>query len=117
MRIKPPLPVTLLAWLVLSFTAWHMIRFFTSLSWSQTLQTYALRPGPVYIGATGAIWALAGCLLLWSMRRRARWTRAVLLTLAGLYAAWVWADRLLVQSEQPANGPFATFATILILGY
>src|SRR5262245_51939253 len=117
MSQKPPLSVTLLAWLVLSFTAWHATRFVTSLAWDQTLQTYAPRPGPRYIGATGAIWALAGLFLLWSLRRRTPWTRIALLTAAGLYAAWVWIDRLWVQSEPHANWPFALAVTTLLLGF
>jgi hypothetical protein len=117
MKLKPSLSVTLLIWLVLSFTGWNAVRFATSLAWNDTLDTYAPRPGAFYIGGTGAVWTLAGIFLLWSIWRGAGWTRKALLTASGLYAAWVWMDRLFVQARTQANWPFALLSTILLLAY
>jgi hypothetical protein len=117
MRRKSPFSVTLLIWLVLFFTGWHAVRFATSIAWNDTLDTYAPQPGAVYVGGTGAIWTLAGIFLLWSIRRGAGWTRKALLITSGLYAAWVWVDRLFVQAQMQASWPFALLATILLLAY
>lgn len=112
---KPPWHVTLLIWLVLSLTTWHIVRAATSILWRDTLEKYASYPGPLYIGLSGAVWALTGIFLLWSILRGERWTRPALLIASGLYAAWVWADRLFVQAQMRANWPFALIVTILLL--
>jgi hypothetical protein len=117
MRPKFPPSVTLLVWLVLSFTVWHATRLATSLAWHDVLETYAARPGTLYIGLTGALWLCVGTFLLWSIGRRAPWTRRALLAGAVLYAAWVWMDRLLVQAQARANWPFALLLTVLLLAY
>ena len=117
MHSRLPMRITLLLLLVLTITAWNVVRLATSIAWHDTLETYSLRPGPSYIGLTGLIWTLIGLFLLWSFWRGAPWTRWVLLIAAGLYAAWVWADRLLVQVQMRANWPFDLFATGVLLVY
>jgi len=116
-RLKLPWHVTLLIWLVLTLTIWHFARVITSILWRDTLDKYALHPGPLYIGLSGAVWALTGIFLLWSILRGERWTRPALLIASGLYAAWVWSDRLFVQAQMRANWPFALVVTILLLAY
>lgn|GEM_PF-400482 len=117
MRRKLPWHVTLLIWLVLSLTIWHIARATTSILWRDTLEKYVPYPGPFYIGLSGAVWALTGIFLLWSILRGERWTRPALLIVSGAYAAWVWADRLWVQAQMRANWPFALVVTILLLAY
>lgn len=112
-----PRRVTLLMWLVLGFTAWNALRLAASIAWRDTLDLYASRPGPLYIGATGAVWAVAGLFLLWGFWRGRRWTRPALLIASGLYAAWAWADRLFVQALVRANWPFALLATMVLLAF
>ena len=106
MRHKLPIRIILLLALVLCVTSWQAIRFVTSIAWSVTLKTYEPYPGPIYIGITGTFWTLTGLFLLWSMWRGKRWTRMAFLLASSLYAAWVWADRLLVQNQMRANWPF-----------
>lgn len=117
MRHKRPLNVTLFIGLVLSLTVWQIARIAASILWRDTLEKYASYPGPLYIGISGAVWALTGIFLLWSILRGERWTRPALLIASGLYAAWVWADRLFVQAQMRANWPFALMVTIFLLVY
>jgi hypothetical protein len=114
---KLPLRITLLLWLVLIITTWNIVRLVTSITWHDTLETYAPRPGPFYIGLTGAIWTFLGAFLLWSFIRGAHWTRILLLIIGSLYSAWVWLDKLFVQTQLRANWPFNLLTTILLLGY
>ncbi len=117
MRRKLPFQLTLLLLLILLGTAWQAVRFVTSIAWYDTLELYAPNPGPIYIGATGVVWMLAGLFLLWSFWIGARWNRAAILIASGLYAAWAWADRLFVQTRMRANWPFDLAATIILLAY
>ncbi len=112
-----PLRITLLLWLVLIITAWNVVRTVTGIAWRDTLELYASYPGPFYIATTGAIWSAVGLFVLWSSLRRASWTRMVLLSTAGLYAAWTWIDRLFLQRQLRANWPFSLAETLLFLGY
>jgi hypothetical protein len=104
-------------WLVLFFTTWQVARFATGILWRDTLEKYAPHPGPIYIGISGAVWGLAGIFLLWSIARGERWTRYALLIASGLYAAWIWVDRLFVQAQMRSNWPFALSMTIILLAF
>jgi hypothetical protein len=114
---KLPLRITLLLWLVLIITAWNFVRLVTSITWHVTLETYASRPGPFYIGVTGGVWALSGVFLLWSFIHGAWWNRMALLIIGFGYSAWVWVDKLFVQTQLRANWPFNLLTTVLLLGY
>jgi hypothetical protein len=116
-KSKLPLGITLLLWLVLIITTWNFIRFITSITWRDTLETYAPRPGPFYIGITGAIWTLLGLFLLWSFIRSAWWTRMALIIAGCSYSVWIWVDMLFVQAQLRANWPFNLLTTILLLGF
>jgi hypothetical protein len=114
---KFPLRITILLWLVLIITAWNFIRLATSIAWRNTLETYATKPGPFYIGLTGAVWSLIGLFLLWSIIRGYRWTRIVVLIAGCCYSIYDWVDKLFVQTQLRANWPFNLLTTILLLGY
>ncbi len=114
---KFPLRITILLWLVLIITAWNSIRMVTSIAWRNTLETYAPKPGPFYIGVTGAFWALIGLFLLWSFIRGYRWTRIILLTAGCCYSIYIWVDKLFIQTQLRANWPFNLLTTFLLLGY
>jgi len=115
MRHKLPIHIIFLLGLVFCVTSWQAIRFVTSIAWSVTLETYEPYPGPIYIGITGTFWTLMGLFLLWSMWCGKHWTRKAFLFASGLYAAWVWADRLFVQNHMRANWPFDLVLTIVWL--
>jgi hypothetical protein len=109
--------ITLLLWLVLIITAWNFVRLVTSITWRDTLETYAPRPGPLYIGITGAVWTILGLFLLWSFIQGARWTRLVLLISGFVYSVWVWVDKLFVQTQLRPNWPFNLVTTIILFGF
>lgn len=116
-RRKWPFRVTLLACLIAIFALWNLVRLVTSIAWHDTLQTYAPHPGPFYIGITGAIWMLVGVFLLWCLWRGKRWTRRIFVISTGVYTAWFWLDRLLIQAEIRSNWLFSLIANILLLAF
>lgn len=116
-RQPVPLRITLLLCLVLITTAWNVVRLWTSIAWRVPLETYARYPGPLYVGLTGIAWAAAGLTVLWAIWRRRHWSTQALIAAALAYAAWVWLDRLVVQSQRAANWPFALIATIVLLAF
>ncbi len=117
MRRKLPFSLTLLFLLILLLTVGQGIRFITSIAWRDTLELYAPNPGPLYIGATGVVWTLVGLFLMWSIWVGVRWNRIAILIASGLYAAWVWADRLFIQTQMRANWPFDLAVTIILLAF
>ncbi len=114
---KLPFRITLLLWLVLIITAWQVVRMVTSLAWRDTLSTYVSFPEPLYIGATGAVWAILGLIWLAGFWRGTTWNRPYLLIASIAYTAWAWADRFLVRAEPGANWPFALLANLVLLGF
>lgn len=94
-----------------------MVRFATSLSWRDTLVTYAIQPGPFYICLTGAIWTILGLVLLFGFIRGANWTRVSVLVSGIVYFIWFWIDRLFVQPMLRANWPFDLLISTVLLGF
>lgn len=100
MKQVPPFSVTLATALVLSLSAWSLFRVWTAFTWRDILAEFASRPGPLYIGITGAIWASLGLITLWGIKFRKSWTPRLLLGGALAFSAWYWTDRLLLQTER-----------------
>src|SRR5258708_13356669 len=117
MRIPYPFRILLLGLMIGLLTIWQAVRFATSIAWHDTLGRYTPFPGPVYIGAMGALWTLVGLFGLWRFVRRSGWTRMAILIAAGAYAAWVWLDRILIQAQLRANFPFDILITLVLLLY
>lgn len=111
---KHPSSVTSLIFVVLSLTAWNAIRLGASIADWDLLAEFTPRPGPIYIAASASFWTLGGIALWMALRRRnPRSQMAVSIFVIG-YAAWWWADRLLLQAASP-NWPFALILTIFLL--
>lgn len=119
MHTRFPLPfrITLLAFLVLTTTAWNAVRMITSFTWRAAIQTYAPYPGTVYIGLTGAMWTLVGLSVFWGIWQRAAWALRGALIAASAYSIWLWMDRFLIQARVPGNWPFALLANFVVLGF
>lgn len=111
---KRPSSVTSLLFVVLCLTAWNAIRLGASIADWDALAEFAPRPGPLYIALTASFWTFGG-LASWTMIRR-RSPRAQIATAAYVlgYAAWWWADRLLLREPQP-NSAFAIALTVMLL--
>jgi hypothetical protein len=112
-----PLRITLILLVVLSNTAWNVVRLWTGISWRLPLATYAREPGPFYVVLTGGAFAIAGSGILCGFWRRAPWAPTALLLGAWTYVLWMWADRLIFQAHQRANWPFAAVLTAAFLGW
>ncbi|MGB8980657.1 MAG: hypothetical protein WCC12_02170 [Anaerolineales bacterium] len=111
---KRPFGVTLFAWLVLSLSAWGLVRLLAALRWWDVLNEFGARLSPLYLAITGAGWAIAGSLLLWSLFSRKPWTRMTIPSAVSLWLAGYWVERIFFESWR-TNLPFALISSILLL--
>lgn len=111
---KPSFRVTLLLWLVLTFTAWNALRVWTSLAWRNILNEYSAQPTSAIITVSGAIWMVTGIVLLWSIWQNKAWTVKLLIGAAAGYTVWYWCERLIWQTSRP-NWLFAMMANLALL--
>jgi len=112
--MRRPFCVTILLWLVLSLTAWSGLRLYSAIQWWQILSEFASPPGPLYIAGSGAVWVVAGLLLLWGMWEIKPWFRFALLGAGVAYTLWYWSDRSVFQLSR-LNWPFALAVNFLLL--
>ena len=102
---------------VLISTAWNILRVWTGISWSQQLDNYARHPGSMYVALSGGAFAVLGSGILWGFWRRAPWAPMALLFGAWIYVLWLWGDKLIFQTQERANWPFAAVLTAGFLGW
>jgi hypothetical protein len=100
---------------VLITSAWNLIRVWGGLSFREGIQAYAAWPGPTYVIATGAFWALCGLVTLIAFWRRTPWADRALLGASVAYVAWLWVDRLAIQPRVPVNWPFSLVTNVVLL--
>jgi hypothetical protein len=94
-----------------------MVRVWAGFSLAPALEKYAPFPGAAYIALTGAVSAALGLAVTWAVLRRLRWAPRALLGVAIAYAAWRWADRILLQPTAGTGWPFALLMTVLLLSF
>ncbi len=111
---RRPFGVTLLLWLVLILSAWGLLRFAGALRWWDLLVEKKAHLGPLYLSITGAGWALAGIVLVWSILSTKRWAHLAVLIFTSAWLIEYWFERLFFQSAR-SNIPFAIVATLFIL--
>lgn len=109
--------VLILGFLALSIYGWsRMIYSWLNVYW---LNFAGVRPGPVYLQMTGALWGLIGLIaVVWVYRQRNGFQ--VIGTIAALLMALMyWADRILYNRAggSAPNTLFAVLMTILLLAY
>jgi len=115
-EIRRPISVTLLAWGVLILTMSNVLRFGSTLAQWELILRLMERPGPIYIAATGLIWALAWLIVFLSLWFGLRWARLATFSAAIIYSSYYWMDRLIYQSEVTRkNISFSLGITILFL--
>ncbi len=112
---KRPFGVTLLLWMVLSLLVWGMVRFFAALRTWDILVEFGSSLSPLYLSITGAGWGMAGCVLLWSLWTRKKWTHRAILTSILIWLIEYWIERVFYQQPH-ANLPFVVVGSILIIG-
>lgn len=111
---RRPLSVTILASVVLCFSAWNILRLGASLANWDLLTTYLDPPWPYYLVSTGAIWSLSGLASFPGIWFGKKWAWHVCLAMIIIYASWYWIDRLFVQI-QAGHWAFALVITLLLL--
>ena len=114
MRNNASFRVTLLLFVVLTLTAWNIVRVWTAFAWREVLAEFAPTPGPIYIGISGALWAAVGLSVLWAAWQKKAWAPRLLVWSAPAYSVWYWTDRLILQKERE-NWPFTLTVNLLLL--
>ena len=109
-----PFGVTLLLWMVLSLSAWGVIRSLAARRWWDVLYEFDSSLSPLYLLVTGAAWSIAGVVLLWSMWSAKAWSRLAVIAAVLLWLAEYWLERLFFQAPR-ANLPFAVALSVLLL--
>lgn len=109
-----PFGVTLLLWMVLSLSAWGLIRLFAALRWWDVLYEFNASLSPLYLSITGAVWGIAGVFLLWSIWSGKTWSRRAILASVVLWLAEYWIERVFFQAPR-ANLTFALVSSALLL--
>jgi hypothetical protein len=111
---RRPFGVTLLLWLVLSLSAWGVVRLLAALRWWDVLNEFGARLGPLYLSITGAGWAIVGIVLLWGLFSGKRWVRMGIPLSVFLWLLGYWIERMFFESPR-ANLGFALMASTLLL--
>ena len=97
---KRPFGVTLFLWMVLSLSAWGLLRFFAALSWWSVLSQFGARLSPWYLSITGAGWTVAGGALFWSILSRKRWTHLAVPLSTAVWLVEYWIERIFFEASR-----------------
>jgi hypothetical protein len=109
-----PASVTILTVFVLSITSWNVLRVYGALANWEILREFGA--SPAYIMGSGLGWAAAGLWLAYAIWTGQRRTFGVGLAISGLYLAWYWLDRLVIQPSPAPNVSFsAVFSAVLLV--
>jgi hypothetical protein len=111
---KRPFGVTLLLWLVLSLSAWGVVRLLAALRWWDVLNEFGASLSPLYLSISGIGWAVVGVVLLFGLFSGRPWTRLAIPISIILWLMGYWVERLAFESPR-ANLPFAFIASVLLL--
>jgi hypothetical protein len=106
--------VTLLLWLVLSLSVWGLVRLLAALHFWDELNEFGASLSPLYLSITGAGWAVAGGVLLWSLFSGKLRARLAISLSIFLWLMGYWIERLFFEAPR-ANLLFALIASALLL--
>lgn len=110
---KRPFGVTLFVWMVLFLSAWGAIRLAAALNWWDVLYRFDASLSPLYLSLSGAAWAVAGIVLLWSIWAGRPWSYLALPASMFLWLVEYWVERVFFQAPR-ANLTFMIAATVVI---
>lgn len=110
-----PLRVTILLGFVLCITSWNALRVYSAIANWDILREFGA--ASAYITAAGLTWLPAGLWLMYLLWARKRLAFATGLTLAGLYVAWYWFDRLFMQPSPAPNLAFSIIVSAFLLAF
>ena len=110
---RRPFSVTLLLWLVLSLSAWGLLRLSGALRWWDVLYQNDARLGPLYLALTGAAWLLGGVVLIWSLFWIKRWAYVAVPIAVLVWLLEYWVERIFFEGPR-SNLSFAIAASAAI---
>ena len=110
---KRPFGVTLFLWMVLCLSAWGLLRLLATLRWWDVLDQFQSRLSPIYLAITGAVWMVAGIVLLWSIWAGKRWAYLAVPISIFAWLAEYWLERIFFQDPR-ANLIFMIAVTIVV---
>jgi hypothetical protein len=100
---------------VLTLAGFNLLRCVVSLQQREFLDSL-LTVHPLYITATGLVWAVVGLALTWGLWFGKGWSARGTQAAALLYSLYFWLDRLLVSSDGSRyNWPFAVVMNVLLV--
>jgi hypothetical protein len=111
---KRPFGVTLFLWMVLSLSAWGLLRLLAAQSWQDVLAQYHASLSPLYLSITGTVWAVAGAVLLWSIWAGKRWSHPAIPISIALWLVEYWIERIFFEAQR-ANLPFTMLLSIILM--
>ncbi len=111
---KRPFGVTLLLWLVLSLSAWGVVRVMGALRWWKVLSEFGAHLSPFYLFITGAGWVVAGGVLLWGLFAGKSWARLAIPVSIAVWLMGYWIERMFFEASRE-NLWFALIASLLLL--
>jgi hypothetical protein len=118
MKPKLPVLVTILVFIVLTYTALNAVRFVAALQDWETLTMLGVSPSPLYIVLTGLFWSVTGLGLNFGLLAGHPKAKLAAQVIVPLYAGYYWFERLALQNAVAReNMPFALVATFLVVFY
>ena len=116
---KRPFSVTLLVWVVLSFTVLNWLRFTEVLRLWRFLATLEPAPPLFYLALIGLSWGVAGSALVWGLFLGRAWAPRLMQGAAILYTLYYWADRLSLANPTAIaeRWPFALGLNLALVGF
>lgn len=106
--------VTLLLLLVLSLTAWNILRLWTVFAWRSALTEFAGGQISAVIAISAAVWIAAGLAVMWSILQEKSWAANLLAGAASAYSVWYWVERLAWQNPR-RNWVFAVIVNLILI--
>jgi len=98
-----PYGIAVLVIMIACLAFWNSLRLGEAIFFWKTLSTYGAHP--LYISLSAGFWLVMGIALVVGLWRRQAWARMAAFFFTGLYPAWYWFDRLVLQKPH-ANWPF-----------
>jgi hypothetical protein len=113
-----PWQITLLSWVYLLISGFHLLRFVLVLGKIDLLRRLALEISPLYLAVDGLIWGLAGLILALGLRQGKSWSPRAVVVLSLVYTLAFWVDRIWIAEPGSfsVRWPINLFLTIISLG-
>jgi hypothetical protein len=99
--------------MVLFLSAWGAVRLVATMTWWDVLYRFDASLSPLYLSISGAAWAVAGLVLLWSIWAGKPWSYLALPSSVFLWLAAYWVERIFFQVPRP-NLTFMIAATVVV---